>query len=273
MKVSFLGQFSIDALWGARTEPVEACAERSVHMFAALAEVHPAFAQWVKSRSRRSGAIKLKFSMPPRVEELVKLLEKGRLFKDGLPRLVEHGGYIIGGWNGICRSQAVSFFMLVGGTSENSEVSNNIMFGMPARDAGNADLLNLPTLRRVVASIVAAWQPDTVSVGPSDYRKFEQTGDYPFFRANWLLYLAPEFAKLAPAPPGVIVEPTADGGALLIATEEQFEQDNPHHVAIVESLLVALQPLEAIIEAAAPPLAQELKRRRLRERSQSRDQS
>jgi hypothetical protein len=54
-------------------------------MFTGLAEAHSAFAHWNRKANSRAAANKPFCAMPPKLEELTRIFEKGRHFKDDPP--------------------------------------------------------------------------------------------------------------------------------------------------------------------------------------------
>jgi hypothetical protein len=62
-----------------------------------------------------------------------------------------------------------------------------------------------------------------------------------------MTYLAPKYATRIIPPPSAIVEPVSNGGLLLLATEDQFDMENPAHLAAVAAVQTALGPLQEMI--------------------------
>ncbi len=72
----------MDVDWEARPEGTRSCALRLARMLEGLAKAHRAFARWNKQAYPRAAANQPPWTMPPDVEELTRVFEKGRQYKD-----------------------------------------------------------------------------------------------------------------------------------------------------------------------------------------------
>jgi hypothetical protein len=91
-------------------------------------------------------------------------------------------------------------------------------------------------------AIVDTWQPATVE---GNCRWFVQRERQDFvFRPAWMRYLCPALARQANPPASAIIEYFPDGGLLLSATDQTFDVDNSHHVAVAEEIAAALAKLD-----------------------------
>lgn len=77
--------FRIERSWRPRAARTHDCAVRFAAMLGGLAKLHAAFAGWNKKAWSRAAANRIAWAMPPDVDKLTTVFEKGREFKD-VPR-------------------------------------------------------------------------------------------------------------------------------------------------------------------------------------------
>ncbi|MBV9861865.1 MAG: immunity 52 family protein [Alphaproteobacteria bacterium] len=240
--------FRIEADWRSRPQSTRDCAVRLAGMLEGLASAHPAFARWNKQAWSRAAADRPAWAMPPDIDELTAVFEKGRQYKDAPREVWPEMGYSVSAWNGLDGSRGASLTVRPGSYANFSPFPNTIDVALKPANAGNADLVNSDILKPALLSMVTAWEPDCGGVICWDYcqRSF---GDrhWPLFFSGWMTYLAPHHARLITPPPAAIVEPVPGGGLLLLATEDRFSMDNPAHLAVADAIQTALAPLQAII--------------------------
>lgn len=241
----------IEAYWGSRPESARDCAVRLSRMLEGLARAHPAFGRWNKKANSRAAANQPAWAMPPVVDELIRVFEKGRQYKD-VPRVLwPEMGYRISAWNGCDPPYGISMSVHPGGYGDHPVFPNTIDVSLNRAGADNADLTCVAALKPALLAVANAWEPDYAVVVPWTYWP-QAFGDctYPKLRSGWMTYLAPKYAGQMVPPPGSIVQSVAGGGMLLLATEEQFSMDNPKHLAAADAVQKALDPLQEMAPRA-----------------------
>jgi hypothetical protein len=213
-----------------------------------LAAAHPAFSDWRKQAKTRAGANRTAWSMPPDVEELTAVFEKGRQYRDVPRDPWPELGYEAAAWNGRDRPYGASLVVRPGGYTESPIFPNTIDLTLNPAGPHNNDLINVVVLKAALESIATAWEPDYGVVICWDYwRRLFGDRHYPPFRSGWMTYLAPQYAIQITPPPEAIVERVAGGGLLLLATEERFSMDNPGHLAVADAIQAALAPIQDMV--------------------------
>jgi Immunity protein 52 len=242
--------YRIQSYWLPRPESTRACAVRLARMLEGLAGAHPAFARWNKKAKTRAAANKQAWAMPPDIDELTAVFEKGRRYRD-IPRDPwPEMGYSVSAWNGLDPPYGASLAVRPGGYTDSPPFPNTADLRLKPASAGNTDLISVAALKPALLSLAAAWEPDYGVVVSWDYwQRLFGEGHYPLFRSGWMTYLAPQYASRITPPPAAIVEPVPGGGFLLLATEEQFSMDNPAHLVVADAIQAALAPLETLLPA------------------------
>jgi immunity protein 52 of polymorphic toxin system len=217
-------------------------------MLEGLAKVHPAFAHWRKKAKSRAAANEPAWTMPPNIDELAEVFERGRQYKD-IPREPwPELGYSVSAWNGLDRPYAASLVVRAGTYADWIPFPNTVDLRLPPASPDNADLTSIAALKPAMLSVVAAWEPDYGSLVCWGYwRRLFGDRHYPLFRSGWMTYLAPRYASRITPPPAAITEPVVGGGLLLLATEEPFSVDNPTHLAVADAIQAALEPLQEMV--------------------------
>jgi hypothetical protein len=217
-------------------------------MLDGLAEAHSTFAQWNKQANSRAAANKSAWGMPPDIDELTKVFEKGRQFKDVSRAPWPEMGYSVSAWNGRDRPYGASLTLRPGTYADFSCFPNTIDLRLNRAGPDNEDLISVAVLKPALLSVATAWEPDYAVVVCWDYweRSFGD-GGYPKLRSGWMTYLAPQYASCIVPPPAAIVEQVSGGGLLLLATEERFNMDNPAHLAVADAIQAALEPLQDMV--------------------------
>lgn len=238
----------VKAYWRPQEETTHDCAVRLACMLEGLAKAHSAFSRWNKKANIRVAANKPAWTMPPDIDELTAVFEKGRQYKDR-PRIPwPEMGYSVSAWNGIERRYGASLSVRPGGYADSRPFPNTVDLKVNRAGPDNADLVCTAVLKPALLSVATAWEPDYAVVVPWTYwpSVFGDSG-YPSLRSGWMTYLAPKYASRIVAPPAAIVEPVEDGGILLLATEQQFDMENPAHLAAADAVQKALAPLQEMI--------------------------
>jgi hypothetical protein len=215
-------------------------------MLEGLAAIHPAFAKWNKKARSRAKANIPYCAMPPRIDELTQIFERGRFMTDVRPRRpMLDLGFFTYTWNGQEDPSAASFSIQAGSFSDHP-YPNHIVIHLPRPPSS---LIEPATLRLLLLNVAAAWCPDSANIATSRYFKLlgdPNTKELPPVRSGWLTYLSPAYARLVTPPPQVTSEPAPDGGLLMIATPYLFDTDNPAHVEAALAVQAALAPVNAL---------------------------
>lgn len=258
------------AYWRPRAESTHDCAVRLARTLDGLSKAHSAFSCWNRQAYSRAAAYKSAWTMPPDVDELTAVFEKGRQYKDR-PRIPwPEMGYSVSAWNGRDRPYGATLSARPGGYGPSRSLPNTVDLGLKRAGPDNTDLICTAVLKPALLSVATAWEPDYAVVVPWTYwPQVFGDGGYPTLRSGWMTYLAPKYAVRIIPPPSAIVEPVSNGGLLLLATEERFDMDNPAHLAAAAAVQKALEPLQEMI----PPTPQEVLGARLRRERLVQDQS
>jgi hypothetical protein len=238
----------VEAYWRPRGETAQDCAVRLNRMLEGLAKAHPAFSHWNKQAYSRAAANKPAWAMPPNVDELARVFEKGLVHKD-IPRIPwPEMGYRVSAWNGRDPPYGASLSVWPGSYGAARSLPNRVDLSLKRACPDNTDLINTAVLKPALLSVATAWEPDYAVVVPWTYwpHAFGDRG-YPQLRSGWMTYLAPKYACRLMPPPIATVELVPNGGMLLLATEEQFDMHNPQHLAAAEAIQAALEPLQEMI--------------------------
>jgi hypothetical protein len=238
----------VEAYWAPRAESTHDCAVRLARMLEGLTKAHSAFALWNKKANSRAAANKPAWAMPPNIEELTKVFERGRQYKD-LPRVPwPEIGYRVVAWNGRDPPYGASLSVWPGSYGTSRSLPNRVDLSLKRAGSDNTDLINAAVLKPALLSVATAWEPDYAVVVPWTYwpQVFGDSG-YPKLRSGWMTYLAPRYATRLVPPPAAIVESVPNGGTLLVATEERFDMENPAHLAAAGAVQTALGPLQEMI--------------------------
>jgi hypothetical protein len=239
--------YKLWAFWGSRPESTAACAARLARMFTDLAEAHPAFARWNRTANSRAAANKPFCAMPPKLEELTEIFEKGRHLKDDPPDPWPEMGYSVHAWNGRDDVCGVSLDVHAGSYSLQRPEPNSVFMEFDGAQPGNEDFINVKVLTRALVAIAEAWDANWGTVETWDYRGKKRNANGQLLRpwGGWITYLAARYAGRISLPPALRVKPTSDGGLVIVATEEPFIVENPAHVAALDALQQALAPIQA----------------------------
>lgn len=238
----------VEARWRPRAESTHDCAVRLARMLDGLAKAHPAFSRWNKQANSRAAADKSAWVMPPDIDELTRVFDKGRQYKDR-PRIPwPEIGYRVSAWNGIDPPYGASLSVAPGTYSEARSLPNTIDLKVNRAVPDNTDFVNIAVLKPALLSVATSWEPDYAVVVPWTYwpQVFGDDG-HPQLRSGWMTYLAPKYASRLRPPPAAIVESVSNGGILLLATEEQFDMKNSAHLAAAGAVQTALEPLQEMI--------------------------
>lgn len=240
------GPYELQTYGVSRAESTQACAIRLARMLNGAAAIHPAFRHW-----NRQGYTETEWNvpfctMPPRVEELTAIFEKGRHYTDVSHELMPQLGYSASAWNGDEGPHGVAMRLHVGSYVDFWGFPNQINLDLDSLVSGNADLICAETLKALLLVVVEAWEPSWASVTDLDYvKKLLLAKPMPAFRSGWMTYLSASYARKVVPPPLAITETVAAGGILMLATNDPFAIDNPEHVAVADAIQACLAPLQS----------------------------
>jgi hypothetical protein len=240
--------YELHVRWRARPERARACAVRLASTLEGLANAHSAFARWNKLAKSRAAANKPAWSMPPEIDELADVFERGRQYRD-IPRDPwPEMGYSVYAWNGLSPPYGASLSVRAGLFADDRAFPNSVDLDVDPARLEDVALSSIAVLKPALLCFVAAWEPDNGNVVCWDYwRRLFGGRRYPPFRSGWMTYLAPQYTSRVSPPPGAIVESVPGGGLLLLATEERFSMDNPEHLAVADAIQAALAPVQEMI--------------------------
>jgi Immunity protein 52 len=239
--------YRVECYWQPRPESTRDCAVRLVRMLGDLAKVHPAFARWNRKAKTRAAANRPAWAMPPNIDELTAMFEKGRQYKDAPRQPWPEMGFSVSAWNGRDDSHGASLTVRPGTYANFASFPNTVDLALKPAGLDNSDLSNTAVLKSALLSVVSAWEPDYGVVICWDYwQRLFGDRHWPLFRSGWMTYLAPQYASRIMPPTTAIVEPVPGSGLLLLATKERFSMDNPAHLAVADAIQAALAPLHAM---------------------------
>src|SRR6185437_12661042 len=204
--------FRIEGSWRSRPASTRDCAVRLARMLGDLATLHPAFANWNKKARTRAAANQPAWTVPPDVDDLTTVFERGRQFTDAPRKPWPEMGYRVSAWNGRDGPDGASLSVHAGTYETYSAHANtvSIAFNLASRDS--AGLTNGAVLKPALLSVISAWEPDYGVVVCWDYyRRLFGERHWPPFRSGWMTYLAPQYASRITPPPTAIAEAVPGG--------------------------------------------------------------
>jgi hypothetical protein len=147
------------AWWGRREESAEVCAQRMAQMLENLAAVHPVLSRWNKQAMTRKAANAPFCAMPPRLDELTRIFEKGRHYRDHPREPMLDMGFSISAWNGHDDDYGVSLAVHAGAYTDRPPDPNNVRLDLHHPTAADADFINASVLKKMNLAVAEAWQP------------------------------------------------------------------------------------------------------------------
>ncbi|VVE72749.1 hypothetical protein PCA31118_04300 [Pandoraea captiosa] len=192
MSNSFLG-----AYWGPRKESARECARRASTFLEDLSTLSDDFIEW-----RLPGRSRTEAGRSPRLtsdlHHLETLFLKGVNRRDVGGESIDELGFRISVWNGAGDDHAASLTMRCGLYSEVPGVNNAVSLTIPSE----FDLDSVAKVRRLLVSVIRAWQPDWAVVASSSGGRGNNKKNAPFL--DRALYMSssikenyPEFLGLA----------------------------------------------------------------------------
>jgi len=229
--------------WDRRPETIVSCASRFASMLERLARVHPLLDDWRRQANTRAAAYKPFCAMPPRLDELASILERGRHFRSITGELSPELGYSASAWNGRDEPQSLSFMLDVGVYYQRRLYPNDVsLLGLRP----GSELIDPALLGRVLLTIAECWEADWGVVETWGYTGLTlDENDKPLLPyGGWLTYLAPAMAAKISPPAGVFAERRSGGGLFMRLSTEPFDVANPVHVARSDLLQRSLAPVQ-----------------------------
>src|SRR5665213_529030 len=155
-------------------------------------------------------------------------------------------GYSVAAWNAIDGAKSVSFHVKPGQYTADRIFPNSLELQLPKRTPDTTGIVNTPILRKVLLSVVSAWEPSWALITSASYNERFHLSEKPFplFRSGWMTYLSRPSARRISPPGSAIVEGTRDDGILLLATNETFTAENPRHIAVADEIQRSLVPIQ-----------------------------
>ncbi|HLZ67984.1 MAG TPA: Imm52 family immunity protein [Aliidongia sp.] len=231
------------AYWGNRREGFEACATRMAAMLDSLAAIHPAFETWLRQDpvSKQWSA----FGGRPRtIDGLAKDLAADWDEEPEINRsLMPNFGFNPSAWNGEQESRAAAFRGSMENIGKSAFFANLINFTLRSRHFGDPGLISAETMARVLAVVAPTWDALWATVYPNDLWQALELPRTPL-RTGWLTYLSAPFAADFVAPPGFRTEPCANGGLIIVTTEQVFDPRNQAHLALADQMRTALDRVQ-----------------------------
>ena len=214
--------FYLGAYWGARPEPAQQCAARLSRCLGALATASPALATWY----RKGDSADVRYPVGTGAAELTELLLSGRNRRDMDGSVLEQLGFRAGLWNG--GSPAVEFTVACGASPRGRPQANNALLKFPSAEGEALALYDLAVMRRVLAAVVEAWDPDWATVTSHPLRTAQAAAPGTPI-VGWLTYLS----SPAPAsvPPPTTVEPMS-AGSLVVTGRSPLEVSADQVIAL-----------------------------------------
>ncbi|MGD0190236.1 MAG: Imm52 family immunity protein [Rhizomicrobium sp.] len=157
-------------------------------------------------------------------------------------------GYRVRAVNRFVNSDTDPFSVEVGmHAGGNAGTTQSISFSTEYGQIPAPSIVAFPVVKTVLLAFVNIWNSRN---GSAYSRDLMDRWDDPRFKFElyWLTYLDVTLATQITVPPDVCMERTADGGILLIATEETFNTANPDHMAAARRIRDAMAPLNDLAQ-------------------------
>jgi hypothetical protein len=114
-------------------------------MLSGLAALHPAFGHWNQQGYTEVEWSKPFCAMPPNVDSLTAMFERGRHYTDATHQLMPQLGYSLSAWNGDEGADGVSMRLAVGAYGDRRDFPNMIDLEFERLSPANVDLINVRT--------------------------------------------------------------------------------------------------------------------------------
>jgi hypothetical protein len=240
------GPYRLETYGVSREESPRSCATRLARILSGLVLIHPAFGRWNQQGHTGSEWSVPFCAMPPNIDELTSIFEKGRHYRDITHELMSEAGFSVSAWNGMEGPLGVSMRLNVGSYWDRPDFPNQIDFELGDLEPASAGFIDKVVLKASLLAVVEAWEPSWASLACLNYsKKFFASLPPPPFRSGWMTYLSAPYARKITPPSSAITRTVAGGGILILATNEPFTLDNPQHVAVADAIQACLEPLQS----------------------------
>lgn len=219
-----------------RIETPQQVAARMFRMLTGLAAIDDCFAHWYKQGRSLKGAYRPAWQMPPDMDDLARALEKA-IVRDLEARVLGIGLYA---WNGRRDGLGLVFSFYQDTAASFRLVPNMCEFTLP--DIGDDGRpMSLSMAKAVLRVMADAWHTDYGGICSFGYQPpAAGTEPRPLFWCMWMTYLSAELAARFKPPAGALAETGPAGGLIIQLTEAPFDENDPHHVAMMNAMYRAL---------------------------------
>ena len=184
-------------------------------MFEGLAATNSAFAHWYRKAMILAKSYKPFCAMPPQIDELAAIVQKGQHRKDVPPNPWPELGFSVYAWNGIKGERGLSFRVHAGAYGDRRVFPNIVTIDVHPYSSENADLISAATLKGALFAVINSWEASWGCVCSNLYTKRIYSGKSfapgdpapPPFRSGWMTYLSAPLARKIVPPSTAIVEP------------------------------------------------------------------
>jgi hypothetical protein len=237
--------YDITSYWGARPEAADALAGRLKRFLGRLSAIGPEYSSWSFARAGKRGRLD-----PSDIRALATMIEKSvARSDDGRPEPESGYQIVFGNWNDRASNlESIVFHVNAGCSYDASYFTNCVSLATEPQPRGTPSRYTYEVLKAIMLAIIDCWDVTYCAAINSDLLYLEPSPaelGRAFFRLAWIAYISPRLASLLRPPPPLMTERLPNGGILMTATTEQFEVDNPDHVAGARGIAVALAPINA----------------------------
>jgi hypothetical protein len=227
-------------------------------MLESLQTVHPVFSRWYFDGFPATRRNKDPSTPLPGLDVLEAVFEENKHYKDVPREPIPELGYLFGGGNGRDDGEDLSFEVSAGAWYDGMFFPNNFDICLHWFETAEGDWANAAVLGAALSVLVNAWDADCGVVSDWDYKNPRSHPSNPAnlvpFRSGSIVYLASRFADKVVPPPQVSVETVPGHGVMLYATRERFNVDNYAHIAAVDAIQDALEPIQGLVKKRLKPL-------------------
>lgn len=266
--------FLATAYWGLRAETPESCAARFQRSLSALSKIHPTFSEWLILRDPAAATIadsdeaveywsKLSDAeIEAKIIPLASLSEREVIdwISDEVSRNDDKtpdpkAGYYFNTSTGPEKqTQPRTWTMSIHAGDQislHSSFANRVDLESQLLCAANADLNTLQVFKPAMLALARTWEASWCGLRPT-WDVPEDSPPQPWFGFQWATYLGPALAKRVTPPQSARTERFADGGLLMVATEDRFDPNKPEHLAVAQGIMAALAPAGIIPNPMMP---------------------
>jgi hypothetical protein len=222
--------------WRSRIETPTESAVRMLRMLKGLAGIHECFSEWYKKAQSRKAAFRPAWQMPPDIDELARLFEISK-HRDLDGRITDTA---FSAWNGREHETPISIKFFGNTESDNLLMPNSLTVKMSCRQESGPQL-STEDCKAALAVVAEAWDADFGSITPFGFDPpSAEVLPRPLLMADWMAYFSAELFEHFVPPAGAIVDTRPTGGRVVQTTEQRFDEDDPHHVAMADAMYRAM---------------------------------